>query len=345
MNSAERFLTALHGEVPDRVPIFELYIHPKIIEALVPGATLPDFVDFMELDAISSLWMVDGTINETRIDDRTTVDEWGITWRYGAEGRAPIEGPIKTLEDARRYIPPDPDAPHRLKTFREYVDRFKGKKAVIYQSRYGFMWAADLRRLDNFLMDLLDNPRLAYELLDIANDFAVRLALNAVRAGADVVVFGDDVAFKTGLMMSPQAFEEFLLPRFTRAVKAVQAEGALCIKHSDGNLWKILDMIVNTGVDGINPLEPIAGMDISEVKRKYGDRICLLGNIDCGELLSHGSADEVEQTVKETIRVAAPSGGYIMSSSNSIHSAVKPENYRVMIKATKRYGEYPLQLI
>ncbi|MFQ5858834.1 MAG: uroporphyrinogen decarboxylase family protein, partial [Anaerolineae bacterium] len=342
MNSAERFLTALRGQVPDRVPIFELYIHPDIIEALIPGATLPEFVESMELDAISSLWMTDGTIAETWIDDRTTVDEWGVTWRYGAENRGPIAGPIQTLDDVRHYTPPDPDAPHRLANLREYIARFKGKKAVIYQQRFGFMWAADLRRFDNFLIDCLENPQLVHELLEIANDFAIKLARNAVRAGADAVVFGDDLAFKTGPLMSPMAFKEFMLPRLSRAVEAVKAEGALCIMHSDGNLWKLLDMIVDTGVDGVNPLEPVAGMDIGEVKRKYGDRVCLLGNIDCGELLSQGSVEEVERTVKETIRVAAPGGGYIMSSSNAIHSAVKPENYRAMIEAAKRYGKYPL---
>jgi len=344
MNSAERFLTALRGGVPDRVPIFELYIHPKIIDTFVPGGGLPELVETLELDAISSFWMTDGTMSETPVDAETTVDEWGVTWWHGEENKAPIDGPIRNLEDIKHYDPPDPDAPHRLKTFREYVPRFKGKKAVIYQARYGFSWAADLRRFENFMMDLLDNPRLAHELLDITNDFAVRLVRNAVRAGADVIVFGDDIAFKTGLMVSPETFKEFLLPRLIRAVDAVKEEGALCIKHSDGNIWPILDMLVETGIDGINPLEPVAGMDIGEVKRKYGDRFCLVGNIDCGELLSHRSTEEVKQTVKETIRVAAPGGGYIMASSNAIHSSVKPENYRAMIDATFQYGKYPLQL-
>ena len=66
MDSNERFITALRGGIPDQVPIFELFIHPKIIDSLVPGATLPDFVEKMELDAISSLWMVDGTIKEEK---------------------------------------------------------------------------------------------------------------------------------------------------------------------------------------------------------------------------------------------------------------------------------------
>ena len=127
MKPVERFLTALQGGQPDRVPIFELFIHPQIIEALHPGADLADFVDDFELDAISSLWMTDGTIREDRLDERTTHDEWGVTWRYGAEGRAPIAGPINSLKDVRRYEPPDPYAPHRLINLKRYVDRFKGE--------------------------------------------------------------------------------------------------------------------------------------------------------------------------------------------------------------------------
>jgi uroporphyrinogen decarboxylase len=344
MNSHKRFMTALRGGQPDRVPVFELFIHPQIIDALDPGADLADFVDNFDLDAISSLWMVDGTIREERLTDQITIDEWGVTWQYGDEGRAPIAGPIQSLADIKHYTVPDPDAPYRLETLRKYVSRFKERRTVIYQGRYGFMWAADLRKLDRFLMDMLDNPQLAHALLEMTCDFAIRLATNAIASGADVIVVGDDVAFRTGLMLSPALFREFLLPHFQRFVDSVHAAGALCIKHSDGNIWKIMDMIASSGVNGINPLEPIAGMDIGKVKRIYGDRLCLLGNIDCGELLCRGTPEQVAQTVRDTIRVAAPGGGYILSSSNSIHSAVKPENYSAMLRAAREYGGYPLKL-
>ena len=107
-----------------------------------------------------------------------------------------------------------------------------------------------------------------------------------------------------------------------------------------------MDMIVDTGLDGLDPLEPIAGMDIGKAKEMYGDRIALVGNlvgnVDCGELLSRGTTAEVVEAVKETIAKAAPGGGYILASSNSIHPAVKPENYRAMVQAAREYGRYPL---
>ena len=102
----------------------------------------------------------------------------------------------------------------------------------------------------------------------------------------------------------------------------------------------ILDMIVGTGIDGLNPIEPQAGMDIGLLKERYGKRIALVGNIDCGYLLSQAPAEEVRRVTRETIRRAAPGGGYYLSSSNSIHSSVKPENFRAMIETWRQCREY-----
>jgi uroporphyrinogen decarboxylase len=340
LNSYERVLAALHGQVPDRVPILEWFVHPRVYQALAPGSTWPDFVDQIGLDGISALFLYEGTFEETPLDEKTVINEWGVTLGLTEEHKAPIDGPIKSLEDARHYIPPDPNAAHRLGNLPQYVQRFKSEKAVIWCQRAEFMWAADLRRLDNLLVDFIENPLLAHQVLEIVNDFAVALARRAVRAGADVVMLGDDYAYNSGPMMSPAMFKHFIQPRLARVVDAIHDEGAFCVKHSDGNLWPILDMIVETGVDAINPMEPAAGMDIAEVKRRYGERVCLIGNIDCGELLSNGTKDDVARTVWQAIQQAAPGGGYIMSSSNTIHSSVKPENYLAMIEATHRYGEY-----
>jgi len=162
----------------------------------------------------------------------------------------------------------------------------------------------------------------------------------AIRLGAEVISIADDYASNLAPMFSPAHFREFVLPRLQRIVDAIHDEGALCFKHSDGNLWPILDDIVATGVDGINPIEPVAGMDLGEVKAAYGDRVCLVGNIDCGELLCHGSEEEVEAAVQEAMRVAKPGGRYMMSSSNSIHAGVSPRNFQVMLEAGRRYGAY-----
>lgn len=99
--------------------------------------------------------------------------------------------------------------------------------------------------------------------------------------------------------MSPEMFRTFIFPQLKKAVDAIHTAGAKCIKHCDGNTWPILQDMIDAGVDCINPLEPVAGMKIAEVKRKFGNKVCIMGNIDCAELLCHGSVQEVDDAVKQ----------------------------------------------
>ena len=142
--------------------------------------------------------------------------------------------------------------------------------------------------------------------------------------------------------MSPGHFRELVLPYLKRSIETAHELGVRYIKHTDGNIWSLLDAMMEAGIDAIDPLEPIAGMDIGEVKTRYGDRMALVGNLDCTDLLPNATPEEVEDAVKETIAKGAPGGGYILASSNSIHPAVRPENYRAMVEAARRWGEYPL---
>jgi uroporphyrinogen decarboxylase len=96
-------------------------------------------------------------------------------------------------------------------------------------------------------------------------------------------------------------------------------------------------------VNAIHPIEPKA-MDILEVKKRYGGKLCVIGNIDLGYTLTRGSPEETESEVKEKLRTVAPGGGYCLGSSNSIPEYVKPENFRAMVETTKKYGKYPISL-
>ena len=104
----------------------------------------------------------------------------------------------------------------------------------------------------------------------MALSYEIEVVKKAVKAGAEIVMLGDDYAYNTGPMISPKHFKEFVLPGLKKMVDVVHEMGAYCIKHSDGNLMKILDMIIETGIDGINPIDPIAGMDIQKIKKMYG---------------------------------------------------------------------------
>ncbi|MDH7568810.1 MAG: uroporphyrinogen decarboxylase family protein [Armatimonadota bacterium] len=336
MTSRERVRAALTGKLPDQVPIVEFVVDPKVAFALVPDARdVAEACDRLDLDSVGSAARF---LPVAEYGDEY-VDEWGVRYRRGPQVVAhPLRGPISSKDDLRRWQPPNPDAPHRLEGLHDVVARFKGRRAILFHHRAAFMWSAYLTGLDRLLELFYEDPGFVHDLFEKVMAVNERIIRNAIRAGAEVVCLGDDYASNQGPLFSSAMFRQFVLPYLRRAVHAIHEEGALAVKHSDGNLWPILDDIVKTGVEGLNPIEPTAGMDLAAVKAAYGDRVCLIGNIDCGELLSRGTPEAVAQAVREAIRVGAPGGRFMLSSSNSIHASVKPENFRAMILAGRRWG-------
>ena len=118
----------------------------------------------------------------------------------------------------------------------------------------------------------------------------------------------------------------------------------MVIKHTDGNILPILDMIVDSGIDALDPIDPISGLDIGDMKRRLGHKVALKGNVDCAHTLTNGTEKQVVEETISVIRKAAEGGGLIVSSSNSIHSGVKPGNYLAMWNAIRTYGRYPIRL-
>ena len=102
-----------------------------------------------------------------------------------------------------------------------------------------------------------------------------------------------------------------------------------------------MDDFIDCGVNALHPIEPKA-MDIVELKKKWAGNLCLIGNIDLAYTLTRGTPEETDAEVKERIRTLGPGGGYVVCSSNSVPDYVKPENYKAMVEAVKKYGKYPL---
>ena len=172
----------------------------------------------------------------------------------------------------------------------------------------------------------------------------MELEKQAIEIGADIIHDGEDYCSNDGLFMSMDHFKEFILPGLRNVIKVAKDNNIPFAKHTDGNIWPILDLLVDEGIDAINPIEPAAGMDIGAVKEKYGNRIALIGNIDCSHLLTFGKPGEIREAVKECIRKASSGGGHILSSSNSIHAGVPPENFIAMVEAAREFGRYPIKV-
>ena len=339
MNSYERVMAALNLKQPDRVPVGELVIDKKVIDGF--GKDYEDVIDFAFGEGLDLSGTVANFATVETLADGSYLDEWGCTYRPSNDCMGhPIKGPIATPQDLEKYQFPDPYARHRLGGLEKLVEKADGKLAVNFHCRVAFMWSVFLMGMDNLLMAMALQPDFVHKLFAKMADVNIEVIRRAIRAGANTISLGDDYCANRGPLMSPAMFREFIFPQLKRAVDTIHQEGAKCIKHCDGDIRPILDIMIEAGIDCINPLEPVANMDVAKIKAQYGDRICIMGNIDCAELLCNCSTAQVEQAVRECIEKGAGGGGLIVSSSNSIHSGVKPENYSAMIQAVKRWGKY-----
>lgn len=334
MKGKQRILKALRRQCPDTVPTFEWFIDATVGEALVGSADILDIVDRLDLDGVN----LRPTYSKKFLDDSTFVDEWGIK-RQVTEDTLPalLAGPIPEIKRHQDYQFPDPEAAGRFQRVEAALERFGDEKAIVLNLRDGFSDMRDLLGYEQSLMALMLEPAAYRELLQRAVDYNVQVAEVARRRyGLEIVATTDDVADATGMLVRPEIYFERIGPAFRRVVEGYKNLGYSCIKHCDGNIDAVSDFWVDCGIDCLDPIDPGGGYTMAGMKAKYGDRVCLKGNIDCTGALCSGSAAEVSYEVKSCIEAGAAGGGLILSSSNTIHHGVKPENYRAMLEAARQ---------
>ncbi len=139
-------------------------------------------------------------------------------------------------------------------------------------------------------------------------------------------------------LLSPAHYRQFILPFLQEQSRIFHALGVFVVNGSDGYLWPIADDFLGTsGVDGYIEIDKAAGMDIGELKARFGDRICFIGNVDCRYTLCSGTVDDVRRETMECIRKGWGNGGHILMSSNALHRDVKPRNYLAMVSAYRDF--------
>ncbi len=342
LSSEERVTRALERREPDRVPHFEWVVDKKVRSALLPGcASHTEFAVKMGHDAV----LAEVSFRRESVGPGRWKTEWGYVVQDSEEEHGiEVGSPIHSIEELNGYRPPDVREPWRYEAIEKTVGLFAGKKAVIVHLNDVFSLPRYLIGYENLLMAIAADPALVRALVDLSVELNLAMAKEAAARGARIVYTGDDYAGDKGPLMSPSHFRELFAPGLSRVMSGFKELGLLVIKHTDGNLWPIIDMIVDSGIDCLDPIDPMAGMDLGEVKAKYGGRIALKGNVDCSHLMTTGTPAQVADATKEALRKGAPGGGYILSSSNSIHSGVNPENYLAMLRTLAEHGRYPIRL-
>ncbi len=325
MNSRDRILKALNLEEPDRVP-FADYMEDKM-RAILMGRddfTDIDFARAMGLDAININHFVAPVFcNRKVVDGHDYI----------------LDGLIKNDQDLDLMVFPDPDRDLPYDEAQRAIEANQEAGLATYAiCRFGISGVNYSMGIEALSYAIYENPGLIEKVMERYVDWNCRVVEKLNKIGVDFIISYDNIAYNSGPLVSPQVFREFFVP-------GMRAISDTCkmpwITHMDGNIMPIIEDILAMGVSGLHPLEP-GCLDIKTVKEKYGDRICLWGNIDLRYTLTRGTPEEVEAEVKQRIEDIAPGGGYIIGSSNGLPEYCKIENIWAMVKAVKKYGKYPI---
>lgn len=338
MNSRERVATALRCAQPDRVPYCELGIDRALAQKLMGWG--PGTSQAANLEA--NVYSVE---EATALAAHLALDNIGYVLRApvyaeklpGMDGRLFYgRGLIPSRRELHRLQLPDPHDDALYADAARFLAG-RGDYSAWFITRMGIFPTMLSMGTEAFSIALYEDRDLVEEILDRYVDWSVVVARRACAMGFDVYVTTDDMAFKTAPFFSPKIFRELVMPRYRRLREAVTLPWVI---HSDGNMLPFLDDLVSLGIAGFHPNEKGA-MDIREVKRRYGGRLCVLGNVDLN-ILGMGTVEDVEREVYELIHAVGPGGGYIVTSGNSLAGYVKPENAVALGRAVRKYGAYPL---
>ncbi len=348
MSAKERVLEAFEFRPPDRIPRFDGFweFPPAWEERLGPQRNLSDI----------AIWVPDEGTFPTRareIERRGEwvyqVDSWGRTYRS-----KPDKYFTETLEvalppgvdpDSVRFDPPDLDQRYvkegTLEATQEKLARDKQDYCVFGKTGGPYLRTTYIRGEEQFLMDIAADPPLARALADKMADHLIGIAREQIRRWSlqeTGVWIYDDMAYNAGPMFSPESFEKIFLPGYSKMVREFKAAGAKwVILHSDGNIMPILDMLVEAGIDGLNPLEQRAGMDIEQIRRRHA-HIILTGGMDNTETLLKGPRARIEREARELIDMGRQGG--VVIGTHSISPEIPLENFEIYHKTCLTYGDF-----
>jgi uroporphyrinogen decarboxylase len=347
-----RIMAAMNHEEGDRVPIWDCIDNPAVIEHFSdPGddfdTAMVKVFHGLGIDLCRGYWKA--------FSQEQNGASWGddhSEWSVSGQSAWRTKFPIKSLEDLKRYQPPQvtPEVEAWIRT--AWIDDIKHKQELLapytmyipgngcgFHACYGEMGQV---LFSYAIYDARDDLERA---LEGHTQLAVAYAKAAAEANLCPMYFiGDDVAYKGATLFSPQFLRETFIKSLARTIEPLKNAGIKVIFHSDGYIMDIIEDLIEAGIDGLNPIEPIAGMDIGLLKRRYGNKLIMVGNVDCSQVLPLGSVEDVIEATKECIRLASPGGGHFIGSSSEIVPSTPLENVLAFYDACRKYGSYPIKL-
>jgi uroporphyrinogen decarboxylase len=344
-------MSALYLEETDRIPLFDFLFNPEIFRKVLgrfPPSGVSDWVECTKRLGLDALWLWADAREDFQLkpadEQGSFYDEWGQKCSVTKEEHWPIpwiaDHPLRDIEKLKEYEPPDPFAPGRTRTIEEAV-KLAGEDMAILGGLGGpYSNAAMLTGYTTHSIIMYERPSIIHKIAEMITHFNIEVGKRLIDAGVDVIKISDDFGTDESLFISPKHFRIFVFPYLKRMVNAFKKRGVPVSLHSDGNINAILEDIVKTDIDVLHPIERKAHMDIAEIKEKYGEKICLMGNVDATRTLPRGSTEDIVNETKECISAAAPGGGHILASDHSL-TGVSVERAKIMFDVGRKYGRYP----
>lgn len=320
------------------IPLAELGVHPNIKEKVISKKimSMEDEVEFWYkagYDYIKLQPKVDFNPAKIGLSNNLTFNHDGSVFRKWASENS---GVITNEKELDNYVFPNPED-FDYSNFEEATKLLPDGMCIIGQYGDIFTMTWEMMGFENFSISLFENDDLVTRLNNKLGELEFAMFRNFIQFDSvKAIWYSDDIAYTNSLMVSQDVLDKYFFPWLKKIGDLARNYDKPLIYHSDGILYDVFDKIIECGVNAIHPIEPKA-MRIEEVKQKYGDKLCLIGNIDV-DLLSRGKPDEVRNNVLLNIEKVGYNGGYCVGSGNSIPEYVILENYHTMLATVKEYN-------
>jgi uroporphyrinogen decarboxylase len=317
-------IAALEGRQPDPVvPIWELHFHPW---DQASGRHLLVGREFESLSAIEK---------ESALRENAEIMVSVAEMLHFAA--VTIPDPFwETAPGEPSYFWLPDDARYKLATL---IKQLAGDALMVVASVGGVMGMPGPGNYVDFSYKLFDAPDeidlIARRIYETGIDRACKMR----DAGVEAVYTAGDLADNHGPFFNPEQMDRYVYPYLRKWVEKVKQLGLYAILHTDGNIYPILDEIVDSGVHALQAIDPVAKMDIRRVKTITEGKICLCGNVDCG-LLFNGPAEVIYETTRDILIDCMPGGAFILGASNAVHRGTPIDHYLALTQAWQDYGYY-----
>jgi uroporphyrinogen decarboxylase len=358
----QRLLAALKHRAGDRVPVLEMQVFSPTLDHVIGhslggkaedatpigraamehggrGAVEPQFF-FQYPQPVNNLTVTPEEY--ATFCQRSSIDAmvvW-LSWS-GLHEFIGTRGEYSDWGDLEKMVPA-PDMAAVRDHLNRYIDVARGTNLGVGAIVHGcYARASEAIGFENLALKLYDDRAFVEKVLDTFTEYAVHVAETVADMDISFFWLFDDIADNNGCQISPAMLEALWSPRTERILAPIRAKGLPVVYHCDGNLRDVIPMALRLGIDAIQPIQPNCN-DIYAIKKQFGDRLCLIGNLDIGGVLAFGTPADVTADAREHISRLGPGGGYVLGSGHSITAEIPPANFVSMVNAAVRFGRYPM---